>query len=113
MCVNGVWGTVCNDFWDDLDARIFCRQLGHSPYGMLIQCGSFVHSLHFWIITHPLGALSSDDYSFSSRLQILLMNVSCIGNETSLLQCKKTVVRPLQNVACSAKAGVLCQGICV
>ena len=33
VCMDNVWGTICNHFWSSNDARVVCKQLGFSIIG--------------------------------------------------------------------------------
>ena len=43
ICYNGVWGTVCDNGWDERDATVVCNQLGFGQSGIILIISLCVH----------------------------------------------------------------------
>ncbi len=87
ICNEGRWGTVCDDLWDEPDARVVCRQLGYSADGA--------------------RAITSGFSKGTGGIRIWLDDVRCAGIETRLVDCP---AEPLGTHNCthSEDAGVSC-----
>ena len=35
VCVNGVWGSICDSGWSSTDGRVICKQLGFDNIGIV------------------------------------------------------------------------------
>uniref|UniRef100_A0A665UPM6 Neurotrypsin n=1 Tax=Echeneis naucrates TaxID=173247 RepID=A0A665UPM6_ECHNA len=63
--INGRWGSICDDGWNDINAAVVCKQLGFSGTAKARSMAYFGEGL---------GPIHLD-------------NVRCFGSETSLGQC--------------------------
>lgn len=80
------WGTVCDDFWEDVDAQVVCAQLGCAGGGSAVQ-GFGGGSGPIWM----------DD-------------VKCDGSEASLTRCT-SAAWGVHNCQHSEDAGACCVGL--
>ena len=86
ICLSKLWGTICDDGWDDRDAEVVCRQLGHITTG--------ARALGVAVFGQGMGSVHLHD-------------VACTGSEEKLTSCPHSIPREM----CEhfEDASVLCQ----
>ncbi|KAJ8023232.1 hypothetical protein HOLleu_35581 [Holothuria leucospilota] len=86
LLINETWGAAMADyFWDFLDARVVCRQLGYQT------AISITENLVFAKLSGP----------------VWMGDVQCTGNEKSISRCKHTSPKHLSEYV---DAGIVCGG---
>ncbi|XP_041375843.1 deleted in malignant brain tumors 1 protein-like [Gigantopelta aegis] len=94
----GIWGAVCMPLFDDIDATVACRQLGFSA-GIAYRAPG----LDNFVLYSP------DDEKNNSPPVMMMWNVSCQGEETSLDQCEHGNDPTIDQCSYGqARAGVIC-----
>ena len=81
----GLWGTICDDGWDDTDATVVCRELGF---------------LNGTATRQPLFGSGSGP--------VWLSQVGCLGNENKLSHCIHTGAGNVGNCSHVQDVGVQC-----
>ena len=102
MCANNQWGTVCDDYWDNNDAKVVCRMLNYSNSGKYV-CFLIIFSLLY--ISDAIARGSA--YFGQGSGSILLDNVLCTGNEASIFSCSHNSIGS-HDCSHSEDAGVVC-----
>ena len=47
VCRNKQWGRVCDDFWDENESAVVCRQLGLSEQGIALSMCLFSRDIAY------------------------------------------------------------------
>lgn len=105
VCVNNVWGTICDAGWDTMDGNVVCKQLGFQAYGEN-HIRDYCNAKSFIIGSQPIY------WSLFGKgiHPIVLAGLACTGSEGNLLKCNRNSYSLL--TCHSEVASVKCEGQC-
>ena len=89
VCLSGTWASVCHNQWENIDARVVCRQLNLTYEGAEARPIQFTRQHDDMVVT----------------------NVVCTGNENRLIDCQYINTTD-SDCDLRRHAGVICQPLC-
>ena len=107
-CYNNVWGTVCDDYFYNVDARVVCRTMGYTTVGMCVLKAN--EGKVYCDLCTDAGAVALREAYFGEGTgQIWLDNIQCAGTETWLDECPQNDIGT-HNCDHDEDVGVRCGG---
>ena len=107
VCLNNIYGTVCGINWDELDAKVTCRQLGYSDSSKIIYYSKItLVDCMYSLQCEDVVALTGGTYGQGSG-PILQGRTVCNGGEAMLVDCTSF---PSSDCDHSRDAAVQCGG---
>ena len=103
VCKFGVWGAVCNDEWDNNDAKVVCRQLGYDSEGDRSYISTIPSQVTDYKFVLCLDANATQLFGGENGLAFL-SDMRCAGQEEKLIECRYSEA---VNHSC-IWAGVIC-----
>ena len=105
VCINNMWGTVCDDGWSTQDAIVVCKQLGFDSTGTMSRT---LTKYSLTSISAGATALRGSASFGVGNGQIWLSQVSCNDDKRSCMDCSAS-----QPDHCShhQDAGVRCRAM--
>ena len=101
LCRNGVWGTLCDNFWDGFDSSVACRQLGFSSEGRHIAVSTVNNENYF-----KASRFYYDAHFGQGSGPVQLDQIRCRGDEMMLADCPSVDGRSCSH---SNDVGIGCQ----
>ena len=111
ICLNDVFGAVCDSGWDEVDSQVVCNMLGYNAPFYRKQfkwTNMYVILIMVRNLNTKLGAVPLFGQYSNYRGPINYQDVQCSGNESSLSFCNRSLISDPSCTNTSRIAGVQC-----
>lgn len=113
VCLNDAWGSVCWDFFDELEVKVVCNYFNFPEDGG--------NENLTWELNSQMPNNTCDSFFLAHQVRntfdsgtgpIFLSELDCTGTESSLLDCNTfATATGIHSCSHSMDAGVYCEGI--